>query len=86
MDKIFLAQVNRNYIIITKKWIESCVTIYQVTRDLGSNEISEILRKSLKILELMASPQLPTQKQNLDSCDRKFEKTCCETWVLDYYP
>ena len=28
----------------------------------------------------MASAQLPTQKQNLDSCDRKFEKICCETF------
>ena len=35
---------------------------------LGILEYQEILRKSLKSLELIASPQPATQKSNLDSC------------------
>ena len=42
---------------------------------LGILEYQEILRKSLKSLELIASPQATTQKSNLDSCARKLRKT-----------
>ena len=51
-------------------------------RILGNSEIS---RKSLKNLELMASGQLATQKSNFNNCAQKLQKICLKIFQRSSY-
>ena len=78
-------QVNRNQIITTKRLMYLLLhklSQQQELRFLGNQKTS---KNSLKSFELMASPQLATQKPNLDSCARKLRNIFCKKFQRNTY-
>ena len=80
-SKIFLhIQGILTRLLAPKGWCPICLTSCQTISYLGSKEIKKNSRKSLKSLELTASPRLLIQKPNIISCDRKLRKIRCKTF------